>query len=229
MEVSIKKRLISYILFIVCFVALYYCAEIIHLFDSEEDKLFQMIKYGYINDFLINACKWVWYSGMFVGAYFYSKKYLVLKDLENDPKELPLIRVILLYAIVVVFSFIVTVSLGFKIKIVYDLGEIITSFGVVNRVSDIITGVIRMPIVVYILRYVNEIIRLFAKKDFLKYIPFAGVFVMVAFGIFDLISSGINPLSMVFFFMYIVYDFIYIFTYRNFAVSSIINAIIFVL
>lgn len=229
MDKSIKKRLISYILFIVVFIGLYYCGEIIHLFDSEEDKLFQMIKYGYINDFLINLCKWVWYTGMLTGAYFYSKKYLVIKDGENEPKELPLSRVIILYGIVVLFSFIVTVSLGFKIKIVYDLGENITGFGVINRLSDIGTGIIRMPIVIYVIRYVNEIIRLFVKKDYLKYIPFAGLFAMVAFGVYDLVTAGINPLSMVFFFMYIVYDVVYIFTYRNFAVSSIINAIIFVL
>ena len=229
MDSSIKKQLLRYVLFLVVFIGLYYCAEIIHLFDSEEDKLFQMIKYGYINDFLINLCKWVWYICMLVGAYFYSKKYLIIKGNENKPKEIPLKRVGIIYGIVVLFSFIVTSSLGFKLKIVYDLGENITSFGIVNRLSDIATGIFRMPIVLYVIRYVDEIIRLFTKKEYVQYIPVAGVFSMIVFGIYDLVIIGVNPLSLVFFFMYIVYNYIYVFTYRNFLASSIVNSIIFVL
>ena len=235
MEMSRNRRALYYVIFILSFTALFYVAEIIHMFDvggvfnTSGDKIFQKIEYGYTNEFLINMCKWGWYGLVYIGAFFYTRKFLVLKDIDQRPKELPLSRVLILYGTVVLFIFIVTACLNFKVKVVYDLGENITSYDVSNRISTILTGVVKMPMIVLIIRYVHELVRLYAKKNYLNMIPFGGIYTLLAFGIYDLIVSGVSTLSIVFLFLHLIYGLIYFISYRNYIITCVVNAILHVL
>lgn len=212
-----KNETIHLGLFILAVVALFYCSELARLCAP----MFNKIYYGDLNDLFVNIIRGLLYLAIAIGAFEYSKRHFRLNFIRDSKERIPLKRVAILYSIVVVVIFLITASLGFKVKIVVDLGENIIGAQLVIRIVEIVVGIIRMSIVVILIRHFQELIERLVYKNWVRYVPFGGLFAMIAIGIFVFCTSPFSAISVVLLLMYLVYGEIYLLSYRLFPTTFV--------
>lgn len=220
-----KKKILQYIIFIVCLIAAFYLVEIVRFLKP----LFDLIWFGNIVPLCTNVARIILYIGIIIAAFFVGKKYFPGVQFKQRGEEYSLKRLLLIYGITVGIVFIVTACLNFKIKIVHDLGENIAGPTASNNFSYMLAGFFQMPIYILVIRYSQELFNLIFKKDVMKYIPFGGLISLVAFGIFEMLTAGVSAISIVFLFMHLVYGMMYILTKKNYTMTYIVCMVIYLL
>ncbi|MDE7394713.1 MAG: hypothetical protein K2M95_01170, partial [Clostridiales bacterium] len=149
-----EKRLAAiYMIFAAAIVFCVYIAQLLHLL---EEPLFSRVYYGNLKKLFFYVSNIVVWVPMLVGIHLLLKKYTGYKAFHLTRKEIPLKRIFLLYACVIVPIFIVSAALGFNLKIVYELGSRITGVQAWSNASAYLHGGVKLLFFVIFISIVQE-------------------------------------------------------------------------
>lgn len=180
--------------------------------------LFNKIYYGYLTPMIIDLLRIIIYFIIFFLSTNYAKKNL--KPVEYTKiKDISTKRIAILYGITILTIFIVTAILGFRLKLVVDLGENIGMIYLYNNLAKILAGVVRMLISFLIIRYTEELFKDILNTKILKYLPAGGIISMLTIGLFEFIITPKKAfIDVLFMLFHILYGYIYKLSYNNKAI-----------
>ncbi len=223
-----KSSIKYYLLAIICVACVYSC-KIVPLFDP----LFERVYYGNLVETFNHIANGVLWLIEFLILFFVCKKLKIeiFSNKETKKQELPLWRLIILYALVIIPMFAVSVYLGFQIKIVYQLGMKVTSFKILENACEIGSWLSRMLFIVLFIHFIHLAVDKnfkFNKSFFNKYFPFGGIFSILIFGLLDFFFFTSFPA-----WFYLIctfwYGIIYLATNRKFLITYILSLLIWLL
>lgn len=180
--------------------------------------LFDKIYYGYLTPMIIDLLRIIIYFIIFflfsnyANKHFSKIEYTKIKDISTK-------RIAILYGITILTIFIVTAILGFRLKLVVDLGENIGMIYLYNNLAKILAGVTRMLISFLLIRYTEELFKDILNAKALKYLPAGGIISMLTIGLFEFIITPKKAfIDVLFMLFHILYGYIYILSYNNKAI-----------
>ena len=148
-------------------------------------------------------------STNYANKHFSKIEYTKIKDMSTK-------RIGILYGITILTIFIVTAILGFRLKLVVDLGENIGMIYLYNNLAKIVAGVVRMLISFLIIRYTEELLKNVLSAKMLKYLPAGGIISMLTIGLFEFIITPKKAfIDVLFMLFHILYGYIYKLSYNN--------------
>lgn len=145
---------------------------------------------------------------------------------QENKGELKLKKVIALFALVVIPIMVISASIGWKVKIVHDLGERVTILGMLCNVCEMVSYAVRM---VLIIMFIACIQNGFEGLISTKYVvPYGAIFAFLTFGLIDFIFF---PAVFKVFYLVIsfVYGIIYLVADKKFALSWLLCYLIYLL
>lgn len=180
--------------------------------------LFDKIYYGYLTPMIIDLLRIIIYFIIFflfsnyANKHFSKIEYTKIKDISTK-------RIAILYGITILTIFIVTAILGFRLKLVVDLGENIGMIYLYNNLAKILAGVTRMLISFLLIRYTEELFKDILNAKVLKYLPAGGIISMLTIGLFEFIITPKKAfIDVLFMLFHILYGYIYKLSYNNKAI-----------
>ena len=226
-----EKRLAA--LYMIFAAAIIFCVYVVQILHLLERPLFSRIYYGNLPKLMYNACSIILWVPMLVGVHLLLKKYTGRKAFHRSHREISLKRILLLYACTVVPIFIVSAALGFKLKIVYELGSRITGVQAWSNASAYLYGGVKLLFFVIFIELVQETGELLYKGEKSPLIPWGGIAAMLIFGFGDVIVAYATGSGIMFAWLYLAFDLIYgvifLVSNRSFYVTFILSLIIFIL
>lgn len=200
---------------LIIFLCIVFLCTILAEFLRFTKPLFDRIYYGYLTPMIIDALRIIIYflifflSTNYANKHFSKIEYTKIKDMSTK-------RIGILYGITILTIFIVTAILGFRLKLVVDLGENIGMIYLYNNLAKIVAGVVRMLISFLIIRYTEELLKNVLSAKMLKYLPAGGIISMLTIGLFEF---NITPkkafIDVLFMLFHILYGYIYKLSYNN--------------
>lgn len=226
-----EKRLAAiYMIFAAAIVFCVYIAQLLHLL---EEPLFSRVYYGNLKKLFFYISNIIVWIPMLVGVHLLLKKYTGYKAFHLSADELPLKRILLLYACTVVPIFIVSAALGFNLKIVYELGSRITGVQAWSNASAYLHGGVKLLFFVIFIAIVQEAGELLYKGKHAKFIPWGGIACMLIFGFGDVIVAYATGSGVLFAWLYLAFDLLYGVIYligkKSYYVTFILSLIIYIL
>ena len=191
---------------LIIFLCIVFLCTILAEFLRFTKPLFDRIYYGYLTPMIIDALRIIIYflifflSTNYANKHFSKIEYTKIKDMSTK-------RIGILYGITILTIFIVTAILGFRLKLVVDLGENIGMIYLYNNLAKIVAGVVRMLISFLIIRYTEELLKNVLSAKMLKYLP-AGLFEFI-------ITPKKAFIDVLFMLFHILYGYIYKLSYNN--------------
>ncbi len=217
-----KKEIIHYGIYVLAILVSFFAVEVVRLFSP----LFKNVYFGYVTPMILDVMRILLYVAIIVFALKYANKHFKSPNCVPEGGY-PLSRIFLLYGITALVVFIVSASLGFRLKVVVDLGENIGAIYLYNNLANIIASLVRMGIVTIIIRYSTELFELLVKKKWANYIPIGGLISLITIGLFELLAlKDVNAINIVFLFMHLLYGEIYLLSYKHFPTTLSILVII---
>lgn len=188
--------------------------------------LFDKIYYGYLTPMIIDLLRIIIYFIIFflfsnyANKHFSKIEYTKIKDISTK-------RIAILYGITILTIFIVTAILGFRLKLVVDLGENIGMIYLYNNLAKILAGVTRMLISFLLIMYTEELFKDILNAKVLKYLPAGGIISMLTIGLFEFIITPKKAfIDVLFMLFHILYGYIYKLSYNNKAICLTIMMLI---
>ena len=223
-----KSSLKYYLISIICILCVY-SSLLIKLFSPLLDNIY----YGNITDVLINSFSLVLWALELIILCLLCKKFNIniFSTKENKHKELPLLRLIILFIFSIIPMLAVSIYLDFTIKIVYELGVKVTVWGFVQNAINMVSYIIRFAFITIFINCIHlgfEKNIKFNNEKFNKYFPFGAIFSFLVFGILDLIFIS-NNLKVFYLLMSFVYGIVYLLSDRKFATTFIVSYLIWLL
>lgn len=226
-----EKRLAA--LYLIFAAAIVFCVYIVQFLHFMEKPLFSRIYYGNLPKLMYNACSIVVWVPMLVGIHLLLKKYTGRKAFHRSKHEISLKRILLLYACTLVPIFIVSAALGFKLKIVYELGSRITGVQAWSNASAYLYGGVKLLFFVIFIELVQETGELLYQGKYTSFIPWGGIAAMLIFGFGDVIVAYASGAGILFAWLYLAFDLVYgvifLVSNRSYYVTFILSLIIFIL
>lgn len=164
---------------------------------------------------------------------FYTNKFFTTKGVsfKDNTRDLPIIKVLVLYIVTIVPIVIVSWLCNWQLKILADLGESFDNFDLYCHLIGLcnsITKCIGMVYVIFGFQNFFESAIVFSKGNLNKYIPYGGICLLITFGIFELIY-GTNDLSIVYLFFNFYFGIIFLLTEKSKYKTSFLAVIIYLL
>lgn len=162
--------------------------------------------------------------------------FILIKKLnityKKDKTPLSLKRTSIIYAITIVMVFIISAIIGFEIKPLHDIGNNTTAFKI--GVFATKTGYYTVCLYIAVLMIENFQYALdntikFKNKNINKYLPYGGLATMLTYGIYSLCLGVGGSLSVLYFFMILLYGEIYLLCNRHILSTCVSCGLIFVL
>ncbi len=230
MEAYMKKDILNNYRFkLVAFLCAVFLLTLSTEFLRLTKPLFDKIYYGYLSPMIIDLLRIIFYFVIFFLATGYANKHFSKIEYKKI-KDISTKRIAILYGMTILVIFIVTAILGFRLKLVVDLGENLGMIYLYNNLAKIIAGLVRMLISFTIIRYTEELFKDILNPTLFKYLPVGGIASMITIGLFDFIISPSKAfIDVLFMLFHIIYGYIYRLSYNNKAISLIIMMFIRVL
>ena len=216
---SIKYFLLSGIL-LICI----YSNVIAKVFNP----IFDNIYYGNLTkmfEAVISAIIW----GVEIGiiAFVYKKLNLqIFTDKEKKKAELQTWQIILLFIITLLPMLIISASIGWKVKIVYALGERVTLIGLLCNACEILAYAVRMVLMIMFIVSIQKGFETIFKTKYL--IPYGAIFAFLTFGIIDFFLLTMD-LRIFYLIVSLLYGIIYLVADRRFCITWILCYLIYLL
>ena len=216
---SIKYFLLSGIL-LICI----YSNVIAKVFNP----IFDNIYYGNLTkmfEAVISAIIW----GVEIGiiAFVYKKLNLqIFTDKEKKKAELQTWQIILLFIITLLPMLIISASIGWKVKIVYALGERVTLIGLLCNACEILAYAVRMVLMIMFIVSIQKGFETIFKTQYL--IPYGAIFAFLTFGIIDFFLLTMD-LRIFYLIVSLLYGIIYLVADRRFCITWILCYLIYLL
>jgi hypothetical protein len=169
----------------------------------------------------------IWLLGIVCMTIVYSKKlnYNIISNKEARGYELPMKRVVFIGAVVAVCIVIISAQIGFQVKPFYDLGEKFNGYELMNNIGIFIRNIVKCIWIIIMIKAANSLVENITGKEKITY-PVVGIILMLTLGIYDLVT-GMNNLSVTYFFLYLVYGWIYVLTEKSMLKSYLLILFIF--
>lgn len=212
-----KKSLFQIGLYMLVVTALFLLCELINLLAP----LFSQIHKGDLNQLIVVVIKIILYTTILISAIYYSTKKMKL-PLNNDKTELPLKRLILIYVIAILAVVVISVTLGFKVKLAVDMGENITGPILVTNILTFILRIIRMGLICLIIKHAQLFLETIINKPWATKLPLGGLISMVLMGIPILFFDGINGLNILLLFYHVLYGELYLLTNKHYTKTFVV-------
>ncbi len=219
-----KSSILYFILAIVCFLAI-----ISSLSVSLFEPLFRKVNYGQRLP-ILNATYifvlWIIEIIAILVISFKTFKIDILGLKRKDKEELSVIRILILFLMTLVPIFLISGILGWKLKIVDDLGERITGDFLTYQLCEYGKAIPKMFLVTMMIKLSQEAFdKIFITKYF---IPWGGIFTMFTFGLYELLTIH-QRFSVLYFFFPLIYGTIYFISKKNFLTTFFLSYLIYLL
>lgn len=142
------------------------------------------------------------------------------KDLPKG-YELPIPNMIILSIFTIGSIALISGLIGWNVKPIYDLGTYFTGLEMWLKLADIARDGVMLILVYQSLRLADE-----ASISLPKYIPWAGLFVVATFGLYQFLYS-IHYLWYIYLFMGIVFHYLYKFSNKSFSRSFVLMLLVY--
>lgn len=224
MEVTKDKKCIKYFVVAGIILLCLYSNIVAKLFEP----IFDNIYYGNLVDMftaIISAAVW----GIEIGALvFVCKKINVelFTSKENKGKELKLWKVILLFVLTVLPMLVISACLSWKVKIVYALGERVTTVGLVCNVCEILAYAVRMILMVMFIACIQKGFEILFKTKYI--IPYGAILALLTFGLIDFFVLAID-LRAFYLIVSLLYGIIYLVADKKFFTTWLLCYLIYLL
>lgn len=217
-----------YIVALICVICVY-SGELMEFLKPVLDN----IDYGTLTRMLINIFKGVLWLIEFVVLVLVSHKFGIdiLFRKEDKGKELPLWRLIVLYIFAIVPMFIISAVLGFRVKIVYELGEKVTSFGFVQNAVNMCSWIVRIAFITTFISCLHSGFERnikFTNEKVNKYFPYGAIMSFLVFGLIDFFFLGTN-LRAFYLIATVLYGIAYLLSEKKFMTTFIVSYLIWLL
>ncbi len=226
MKTYFNKEGISFLIFGFVLLLSLLTKNIVKVFEP----LYSKIYYGQINDLFNNVLSLIYLIIIFIVFIKVFHKITNLKfRKEEDKKELSSIRIVVLIVMTLIPILIVGGCLGWELKIIYDLGEKFNMSKLLNVVSNYVISIIKMLFVTYAIVSFNNFFEKcfeFENKKISTFVPFAGVLIMLTFGLVELIL-GVNQLNVLYFVFSLYYGVVYLVTDKSTSKTMLITTLIY--
>ncbi|MGM9972102.1 MAG: hypothetical protein ACI35W_06815 [Anaeroplasmataceae bacterium] len=222
---SIKNERIKYLILGLAYFLSIPLANIVLVFKP----LYNKVYYGQANDIFYYGLSVIVLGVLLILVELLLKPKLGIKLIKSK-EELPIINTILIFSITFIAIFIISAILGFHLKPFYDLGKNTTGFKIIVKAVEILYLVMISAYMVKLIeafQYTLDNIIPFKKEIINKYFPYGGIATMLTFGIYMIILN-FTSLSLLFFFLIIVFGEIYLLAERNFIKAFGSIALIFI-
>jgi len=145
---------------------------------------------------------------------------------ENRDKQLKTWKVILLFILTILPMLIISGCINWKVKIVYALGERVTSIGLACNACEILSYAVRM---ILMIMFIVSIQKGFENLFKTKYIiPYGAIFAFLTFGIIDFFVFAVD-LKVFYLIVSLLYGIIYLVADKKFAVTWLLCYLIYLL
>ena len=223
MKLDNKKASIKYF----CFAAIILACVYSNVLSQYFVPLFDNIYYGNLTNLFIaiaNAAIWGFEIILLV---IIAKKLKVHFFTEEENKgELKFWKVITLFALAIIPMLIISVVIGWKVKIVYDLGERVTIMGLLCNACEMLAYAVRMVLMIMFIACVQKGFERVIKTKFI--IPYGAIFAILTFGLIDFIFFPAQ-FAVFYLIMSALYGVIYVVADKKFALSWLICYLIYLL
>lgn len=192
------------------------------------EPIFDNIYYGNLVDMfsaIISALVW----GVEIVALIFVCRKIGVKLFtirQNRGKELKLWKVIVLFVLTVLPMIVISACLSWKVKIVYALGERVTTVGLVCNVCEILAYAVRMILMVMFIASIQKGFEILFKTKYV--IPYGAIFALITFGLIDFFVIAMD-LRVFYLVVSFLYGIIYLVADKKFAVSWILCYLIYLL
>lgn len=188
--------------------------------------LFDNIYYGnLVRMFVAITSAIIWIIEMVV-IVLISKKIGVKIFAEKTEQERPLWKVITVFAMAVIPMIVISACVGWKVKIVYALGEHVTSVGLGCNVAEIGAYVVRMGLMIMFISCVQTGFEMIFETKYT--IPYGAIFAFLTFGLIDFFVLAVD-LRAFYLVMSFWYGLIYLFADRKIALTWVVCYLIYLL
>ena len=224
MQFKKDKSAINYfILALICFLFI-----ISALSASLFTPLFKKVNYGQRLP-LLNAIYifilWIIEIDVIIVILYKKNKFDIL-NIKREKEELSVLRILILFGITLAPIFLISGLLGWKLKIVDDLGERITGDFLTFQLCEYGKAIPKLFIVAIMIRLFQDGME---KIVITKYqIPWGGIFVMLTFGLYELLTYD-HSFGIFYFFFPLIYGTIYLVSKRNVFITFLLSFFIYLL
>lgn len=219
-----RKSSLPYFLSALILVIAVYLSELFYLI---EEPLFGWIYYGNITHLLAQGLACIYMIAVIIVFHKLFKHYL--KDTpffhKRKQKVRPLRR-LALYLMTLLPVLITAMVLGFKFKLVVNLGEQITLFTLLENVGTLVVASIKILSAIYCIFLIERGCRKLFDAN--KFIPFGGIFCMIFYGVIEFLVAG-GAFAVLNLILYLYFGVVYIVSEGRFAVTYLIAVLLFVL
>lgn len=220
-----KKESIKYFVMAAIILVCLYSNKIADLLIPVFDDIY----YGnLVNIFLAIVSAAIWGIEVAVILFACKKFNIDIFNKKEEKKELSIWQIIVLFVLTVVPMLIISACIGWKVKIVHDLGEKVTLMVLGSNVCQLLSFAVRMILMIMIIACVQRGFEIIVNKDFSKFIPYGGIFAIITFGIIDFFVLAV-PLRAFYLVMSLLYGVIYMLADKKFSTTWILCYLIYLL
>ncbi len=222
MKVHFNKENLKYIYVIISLIFLLFSVKIVTIFEF----LYRLVGYGLMNEVFEYSLGIVY---LLIGL------LVVFRIFKFEKREkiglLPIKRVLLLYVMTLVPILIISASLGWEVKIFFDIPDNSTGTSIINHFVNILFYLPKLMIVTLIIHFSQSLFEkstTFENEKIKNFIPFGGIVAMLSFGLYELFT-GAHDLYIMYLLFNIYFGYIYIATDKSIVKSFCLITLIFLL
>lgn len=190
--------------------------------------LYSMIYYGTITDILLRYTEAIIYIIETIILVQICKKIGVeiaaSKDLKG--KELSNWKVITLFALTILPILIISACIGWKVKVVHDLGENVTILGLWVNVGNMVIYGSRLAMMIMFIACIQKGFEFIIKCKYM--IPYGAIFAILTFGLIDFFVFGFE-FRVFYLIISFLYGIIYLIADRKVSITWILCYLIYLL
>ncbi len=223
MTITKNKQCIKYFILAGIVLLCLYSSKLADLFIP----IFDNIYYGnLVNMFVAIVSAIIW--GIEIGGILFACKKFGIEIFAKteDKKELPLMRVIVLFILTILPMIIVSACIGWKVKIVYALGVKVTTVGLACNVCEILAYAVRMVLMIMFIVCIQKGFEMLIQSKYV--IPYGAIFALITFGLIDFFVLNMD-LRAFYLVVSFLYGIIYLLSGRKFSTTWILCYLIYLL
>ena len=183
-----KSSIKYYVLAVVVWLCIYSSA-ISNLFKPVYDNIY----YGNLTKLFVSATNMIIWSIEFLAIIFVCKKLKIsiFNTKEERKKEMPLWRLILLFALTLLPMIVISIYLNFQVKLVYSLGIRITSVNLACNAVEIVSYIMRMALMILFIRCIQTAFDINFKFNKIVF-PWGAIFCFLVIGLIDFFAFPVD-------------------------------------
>jgi len=222
-----KSSIKYYILALACVLCVY-SSQISNLFIP----IFDNVYYGNLVKMYVSISNMVIWGIELIALYLVCRKLKVpvFKNV-NKSKELPFLRLVLLFVLTILPMIAISVYLNFQVKIIYQLGIRVTSVGLSNNACEILSWLLRFAFMILFIHFMHlglETNFKFKTDKLNKYFPWGAILSILVFGLIDFFLFPVD-LNWFYLIMTFWYGIIYIVADKKVLTTYVISYLIWLL